>query len=132
MKIRTLALTPLVLLALTGCVESEDEYYQICTDPNTQIRLDQSMCDNGDSAVWYFLPDWYVVPAVGQVASGGSRTRPTNVTVKVNAPRKGKNLQPARQQNKAPAANRQQNKVPSVQRQVAPRPAPARPATRVR
>jgi len=135
MKISPLLLIPLALLSLTGCAEEDDGYYQVCVNETTQTRMDPSACDGGTEAVWYFIPVWYDIPAIGRVASGGTRKKPVSAAVKMNAPAKGRSAAPVvKQQNKAPSSvNRQQNKAPAP-RPAAPRPAPApvRPAIRMK
>jgi hypothetical protein len=80
MRSRTvlLGVTALAASTLSGCA-SEPEYAAICTDPQTNERVDDDQCDDdsdyngtGTGFFWYYLAARSIVPAVGQTATGGT------------------------------------------------------------
>jgi hypothetical protein len=132
-KLRTLAaVATATTITLTGCgTTSPDtvDYSQVCVDPTTQVRLDDDLCQASDpDAVWYWVPVYYPVPALGRTVSGGSKAKPSGVRIRTGAPNAGvKPVTRAPIQDRRPAT-----KVPAYPQQKAPAPPPApRPAPRV-
>ena len=44
----TLTVLALPLVGLTACGEPEPEYAAMCVDPNTEQRLEDDACEDGD------------------------------------------------------------------------------------
>lgn len=59
--------------ALTACSEEEAPatHGAICVDPNTEVRVDDSKCDDDDTHyTWFYYPIGYHAPAVGSSVRG--------------------------------------------------------------
>lgn len=79
----------MLVAGLAGCggQVDEGEYYGVCIDQVTQVRLDDEACD--DDGSWYYLPAWYAIPRVGAVTSGGSKVKPAG-KIRFGAPKAGR------------------------------------------
>lgn len=72
--IATIATLPLLFAGLTACADtSEPEYAAVCVDPNTDERLEDDACEDGDddylayAVLWYMaLNSGHAYPAVGE------------------------------------------------------------------
>lgn len=68
----TLTVLALPLVGLTACGEPEPEYAAMCVDPNTEQRLEDDACEDGDDDYLAYAVLWYMAmnsghsyPAVG-------------------------------------------------------------------
>lgn len=91
-----LTVAPALSLALTGCAagdpstQEQPTHQAICVDPETEQRVDDDECDDrGRLGVggWYFLAMGARFPAIGGLASGGSRGVPSTPHVRGGLPR---------------------------------------------
>lgn len=71
--------------SLVGCaspdtqnVSASEQYSQVCQDKETNIRVEDSKCNDGDSrSSWSYLPaSTYIIPAVGMLLVGASLNAP--------------------------------------------------------
>lgn len=70
-------------LALTACSETSSDSRVCVTDPSGTRVPDRECSPHAEPSIavhWYYLPTGSA-PSIGQVASGGSRTRPATVRV---------------------------------------------------
>lgn len=73
-----LGITALAASSLSGCAASEPDYAAICSDPQTNERVDDSQCDDSDQPrdytpglggfFWFYMltSGGYRLPAIGQ------------------------------------------------------------------
>jgi hypothetical protein len=73
-----LGITALAASSLSGCASSEPDYAAICTDPQTNERVDDSQCDDSDQPrdytpglggfFWFYMltSGAFRLPAIGQ------------------------------------------------------------------
>ena len=94
MRKRTAAITiggVLAGLALAACGSDEPDYSRICREAKTNIRADDSKCDNGGSGggyVHHYIPSSQSAPPVGSHVTGGSSSIPAGKTY-TSVPAKG-------------------------------------------
>ena len=81
-----LGVTARAASTLSGCVASEPDYAAICTDPQTNERVDDSQCDDSDDPddyhgggagfFWFYLATrgGSPIPGVGQRYNPGAGT----------------------------------------------------------
>lgn len=63
-----LGLTLAASYGLTGC-SSGDDYQGICTDPVTEERVDDDLCESGDDDsdfVWFYMGSGHSAPPIGK------------------------------------------------------------------
>lgn len=87
--------------SLTACGEvspQQDEYVAVCVDPNTEQRLEDDACEQGDSDFLTYAVLWYMLansnhsyPAVGShvTKSHFKTSKPKNAHVRTGLPTKG-------------------------------------------
>jgi hypothetical protein len=81
----SLSITAAMALALSGCGSEEppaDAYQAVCTDPNTQMRVDDDQCGDDDRGhngfLWYYFPMGSTYSGHGSKVSGGTYAKPSN------------------------------------------------------
>lgn len=85
--------TALVAVGLVGCASEpkQDEYAAVCVDPNTEQRLEDDACEQGDSDYLTHAVLWYLllsnnahVPGVGHhvTKSHFKTSKPKNARIK--------------------------------------------------
>lgn len=84
MRKRSAAVTLGALFAassLVGCSEREPDFYGVCVEESTELRVDDDRCpeNGGNGFVWFYYPATARVPAVGERinTTHGSFTRPS-------------------------------------------------------
>lgn len=90
----TLGFTVMVAGALTGCSsDAEVNEAGYCVDKQTQERVDDAECERDvhhHHTGWYYVRSGYRYPSIGQRATGGTFTRPTESSyVEGGLPRTG-------------------------------------------
>ena len=72
----TLGVAAVLVATLSGCSASAEEgeydYGAVCADRQTQVRVNDDLCDAGGPHGWYFIPTGSRAQAVGERVSGGS------------------------------------------------------------
>lgn len=72
----------LAAASLMGCDEEEPEFYRVCVDTESQLRVEDADCpedgSGGGNLLWFYIPWGRSSPAVGTKVdlSSGSFTRP--------------------------------------------------------
>jgi hypothetical protein len=102
-----LALTVIAASSLSGCAADEPDYAAICVNPQTQERVDDDDCDDGDHPAdydgdgggffWYYVATSSNgrVPAVGKSYTStkgtfnGSKVTKSHSVVRGGAPKSG-------------------------------------------
>lgn len=96
--IASLTVGSLLALGLVACGEPEPEYAAVCVDPDTELRLEDDACENGDDDYLAYAVLWYMLassshpyPAVGERADSRyfKSTRPKNARIVTGLPKTG-------------------------------------------
>lgn len=78
MKYAAFLVAVLAIGGLAGCEPVEEESVRICIDPDGMSRVDDAFCHGTKHfGVWYYVPKGSV-PRLGQVATGGSKRKPSS------------------------------------------------------
>lgn len=92
MKARILVVTVATALTLSSCSSQPAQAAEICVDPTTNIRVDDSMCAHpiipGAFVHWYVMPT-YTIPAYGWPAQYGYATPPRHTVIVNNVQSSG-------------------------------------------
>jgi hypothetical protein len=72
MKIKSAIAAVALLLSATACSDSPQAAAQVCVDPTTNMRVDDSMCrPDYPSFIWWYITPGYTIPAYGYPVAYG-------------------------------------------------------------
>lgn len=91
MKLRALLAAAITAFALTSCSGEPQSAAQVCVDPTTNMRVDDSLCQPTypvHSYLWWYITPGYTIPAYGYPVAYGYAHPPRHYTVR-SAPSSG-------------------------------------------
>lgn len=92
MKARALIATIATALALSSCSSQPAQAAQVCVDPVSNLRVDDSMCAHPiipNAYIWWYVTSGYTIPAYGWPVAYGYATPPRHTIIVNNVQSSG-------------------------------------------